>query len=376
MQRRRFTPRSARTATRFLIVAVLAVIAAAGATIAVAQATKPGITLQISPASQSVTRGQSATYTVTATSTGGFTGSVALTVSGLPNSATATFSSPSVTLTASQGTATSTMTVSTTSSTSVSSFTLTVTGTSGKVNGSVQAGLTVNYPVSGSITMSATPGSVTMAPGATAVYSISLTHPNVPSVAFAVSGGLPSHTTAIYSPNPTTGISSSLQITSATNTPVGTYTLYLVASGNDSSGTPRYAYASVQLVISSGGKPFTISGNLSGLLAPGVSLPLDLTLTNENNQTVSISNLTVTVQIVTAPAATVTHQCSPADYAVTQYNGPYPLAVPANGHASLSSLGVVSGTFPQVKMIDTATNQDGCKGATLTLAYSGSGQGS
>jgi len=28
----------------------------------------------------------------------------------------------------------------------VSSYTLTVTGTSGKVNGSVQAGLTVNYP--------------------------------------------------------------------------------------------------------------------------------------------------------------------------------------------------------------------------------------
>jgi len=163
MQRRRFVPRSARTATRFLFVALLALIAAAGATIAVAQATKPGITLQISPASQSVTRGQQATYTVTTTSTGGFTGSVALTVSGLPNSATATFSSPSVTLTSS-GSATSTMTVSTTSSTSVSSFILTVTGTSGKVNGSVQAGLTVNYPASGSITMSATPGSVTRLP--------------------------------------------------------------------------------------------------------------------------------------------------------------------------------------------------------------------
>src|SRR6266550_2815930 len=171
MQRRRFVPRSARTATRFLIVAVLAVIAAAGATIAVAQATKPGITLQISPASQSVTRGQSATYTVTATSTGGFTGSVALTVSGLPNSASATFSPTSVTLTSS-GSATSTMTVATTSSTSVSSFTLTVTGTSGKVSGSVQAGLTVNFPLSGSISMSATPGSVSMAPGATAVYTL------------------------------------------------------------------------------------------------------------------------------------------------------------------------------------------------------------
>jgi len=27
-------------------------------------------------------------------------------------------------------------------------------------------------------------------------------------------------------------------------------------------------------------------------------------------------------------------------------------------------------------MLDTASNQDGCKSATVTLAYSGSGQGS
>jgi hypothetical protein len=376
MQRRRFAPRSARTVTRFLVVAVLALIAAAGATIAVAQATKPGITLQISPASQSVTRGQQATYTVTTTSTGGFTGSVALTVSGLPNSSSAVFAPASVTL-GSGGNATSTMTVSTTSSTSVSSFTLTVTGTSGKVNGSVQAGLTVNYPASGSITMSATPGSVTMAPAATAVYSIALTRTSLTNaVTFTVSGGLPSHATATYSPSSTTGNSSSLQITTLANTPEGTYTLYLVASGNDSAGTTRYAYASVQLVIATGGKPFAISGNLTGLLAPGVSLPLDLTLTNPNNQTISISNLTVTVQSVAKVPPTRVGSCSTADYVVTQYSGPYPLAVPAHGSATLSSLGVAAELQPHVKMIDTATNQDGCKSATLTLAYSGSGQGS
>jgi hypothetical protein len=375
MHRRRFAPRSARTVTRFLFVAVLALIAAAGATIAVAQATKPGITLQISPASQSVTRGQQATYTVTTTSTGGFTGSVALTVSGLPNSSSAVFAPASVTL-GSGGNATSTMTVSTTSSTSVSSFTLTVTGTSGKVNGSVQAGLTVNYPASGSITMSATPGSVTMAPAATAVYAIALTRTSLTNpVTFTVSGGLPSHATATYSPSSTTGNSSSLQITTLANTPEGTYTLYLVASGNDSAGTTRYAYASVQLVIATGGKPFAIAGNLTGLLAPGVSLPLDLTLTNPNNQTISISNLTVTVQSVAKVPPTRVGSCSTADYVVTQYSGPYPLAVPAHGNASLSSL-VASTKFPQVTMIDTASNQDGCKGATLTLAYSGSGQGS
>ena len=375
MQRRRFAPRSARTASRVLIVVVLAVIAAAGATIAVAQSTKPGITLQSSPASQSVTRGQAATYTVTATSTGGFTGSVALTVSGLPNSSSAVFLPASVTLT-SGGTATSAMTVSTTSSTSVSSFTLTVTGTSGKVNGSVQAGLTVNYPLSGSISMSATPGSVTMAPGATAVYSLTLTRTNVAgAVTFAVNDGLPSHTTPTYSPNPTTANSSALQIGSAANTPEGTYTVHLVASGKDSNDVTRYAYATVQLEIFNGGKPFTISGNLSDSLAPGVGLPLNLTLANPNNKPLAISNLTVTIQSV-AKAPTAVGPCSVADYAVAQYSGPYPLSVPAHGSASLSSLGVGTQLRPQVRMIDTPTNQDGCKSATLTLAYSGSGQGS
>ena len=375
MSRRRFAPRSARTATRFLFVAVLALIAAAGATIAVAQATKPGITLQIAPASQSVTRGQSASYTVTATSTGGFAGSVALTVSGLPNSATATFSSPSVTLT-SNSSATSTMTVATTSNTSVSSYTLTVTGTSGKTSGSVQAGLTVNYPLSGSISMSAAPGSVSMAPGATAVYTIALSRTNLSgAVTLAVNDGLPSHASATYSPSPTTGNSSTLQIVSQSNTPEGSYTMHLVASGKDSNNTTQYAYATVQLDISKVGKAFSISGNLSGQLAPGVSQPLNLMLTNPNNQAIAISNLTVTAQSV-VKAPTAVGPCTIADYAVIQYSGPYPLSVPANGSASLSTLGVASDKFPHVRMIDTATNQDGCKGATLSLAYSGSGQGS
>jgi hypothetical protein len=352
----------------------MALLAAGGATLAAAQSTKPVITLQISPASQSVTRGQSAAYTVTTTSTGGFTGAVALTVSGLPSGASAAFAPASVTLT-SNGTANSTMTVSRTSSTSVNSYTLTVTGTSGKVNGSVTAGLTVNYPLSGAISMSATPGSVTMAPGATAVYTIALTRTNLPgSVTFTVADGIPGHATAAYSPNPTTGNSSALQIVSAANTPEGTYTMHLVASGKDANNVTQYAYASVQLDISTGGRPFTISGSVTGL-APGVARPLDLTLANPNNKALAISNLTVTVQSVTR-VTSATLPCSTADYAVTQYSGPYPLSVPANGSASLSSLGVAPALRPQVKMIDTATNQDGCKGATLTLAYSGSGQGS
>jgi hypothetical protein len=105
---------------------------------------------------------------------------------------------------------------------------------------------------------------------------------------------------------------------------------------------------------------------------------LNLTLSNPNKKSLSVTNLTVTVQSVTRTSAAMAHNlpCTSADYAVTQYSGPYPMTVPGSGSASLSGLGVASSAWPKVAMLNSTTNQDGCKGATLTLAYSGSGQGS
>jgi hypothetical protein len=216
-----------------------------------------------------------------------------------------------------------------------------------------------------------------MSAGSTAAYTVQLTRTNLTGpVTFAVYGGLPSGASATFAPNPTTGNSSTLQVSTTANTADGTYTLYLAGSGQDSSGTTRYAYASVQLAINTTSSPFTISGSLSGL-APGVTVPLNLTVSNPNKKTLSVTNLTVTVQSVARTSYAVSHSqpCSTSDYTVTQFTGPYPLTVPANGSASLSDLGVPSSAWPKVTLIDRPVNQDGCKGATLALAYSGSGQG-
>ncbi len=364
-------------AIRFLVAGLCLLLAVAGLSYA-AQPPKPGLTLGITPTSQSVTRGQLATYTVSVTSTGGFTGTVSLSVSGLPTGASSAFSPAAVNL-SSGSTASSTLTVSTTSTTPTGSVTFTVQGLSGKVSGTISAGLTVNAPVSSSLAMTATPASVTLAPGSTAVFTVQLTRTNLPAaVTFGVVGGLPTGATAIFTPNPTTGNSSTLQITTPATAYDGTYTLYLIASGQSPAGTTQYAYASVQLVLLTSGKPFTISGNLSGALAPGVSRPLDLTLTNPNKKPISVSNLTVTVPSVTRTSYAISHNqpCGPADYKVTQYGGTYPLTVPGSTSASLSGLGIPASAWPQVKMLDTPTNQDGCKGATITLAYAGAGQGS
>ena len=55
-----------------------------------------------------------------------------------------------------------------------------------------------------------------------------------------------------------------------------------------------------------------------------------------------------------------------------QYSGTFPLTVPASSTRSLAQLGVQPAFWPQVSIINRPTDQDGCQGATVTLAYSGS----
>jgi hypothetical protein len=85
-------------------------------------------TLSATPSSQSVNPGGSSSYTVSAGALNGFSGSVSLSVSGLPAGATASFNPTSVAAGAS-----SILTTTTTASTPVGSSTLTITGTSGSL---------------------------------------------------------------------------------------------------------------------------------------------------------------------------------------------------------------------------------------------------
>ncbi len=136
--------------------------------------------------------------------------------------------------------------------------------------------------------------------------------------------------------------------------------------------------------INTKGKNFAISGKLSGLLAPGRTLPFpQLSLTSPNKKSISVTNLIgLPLQGVTRTSFAIIHgqPCTLGDYVVIQYSGPYPLVVPSTPTMSLSALGVASGQWPQIKLINkpgpgAANNQDGCKGATLSLSYSGSAGG-
>jgi beta-glucanase (GH16 family) len=95
--------------------------------------------ISATPGSQTVVPGGTTSYTVTVTPQDGFTGTVALSASGLPSGASASFNPTAI-----SGSGSSTLTVTTASSSPAGSYTLTSTGTSGSLSHSANVMLTVS----------------------------------------------------------------------------------------------------------------------------------------------------------------------------------------------------------------------------------------
>jgi len=188
-------------------------------------------------------------------------------------------------------------------------------------------------------------------------------------------GTLPTGMTASFAPTSVTpGHSSVMTVTTKNNTPSGNYTLTIAG---DSADQPQQT-TTVCLDLSGTGKSFAISGPSFSDIAPGVTLPLDIAIANPNNQPLNVTNLTVTVQSVTKAAGVdPSLSCTAADYVLTQYSGTYPLAVNAGAPAAkLSVLDPVATHLPTIGMNNSSTaDQDGCRGATVVLGFTGAGQG-
>jgi len=97
----------------------------------------PDFSLSVSPPSQSVSRGATATYTVTITPAFGFNGAVTLSLTGQPSGSTVTFSPNPAT-----GTSAS-LTIKTRSTTSRQTYTLSINGVSGSLSHSTSMSLKV-----------------------------------------------------------------------------------------------------------------------------------------------------------------------------------------------------------------------------------------
>ena len=123
----------------------------------------------------------------------------------------------------------------------------------------------------------------------------------------------------------------------------------------------------------SGGAPtgqsanFAISGSPEGTLYPGApARRIPLALSNPNPGAVYITALTVS-------AASENPDCPVAENLLITQSDASPLTpvlVPAGGSVTLPAQGV---TAPSVQLIDLAAiNQNGCKGTTFILRYTGS----
>jgi hypothetical protein len=96
-------------------------------------------TIAASPGSRVISKGSAAKYTVSVTSSGGFSGTVTFSVTGLPGSSSAIFSPSSVI-----GSGSSTLTVSTSAATPSGTYTLTIRGTSGALIHSTTVSLKIH----------------------------------------------------------------------------------------------------------------------------------------------------------------------------------------------------------------------------------------
>jgi hypothetical protein len=119
---------------------------------------------------------------------------------------------------------------------------------------------------------------------------------------------------------------------------------------------------------------FTINADLADPMYPGGSAPLDLTITNPLDTNLGVSRLVVEIDEVDAPNATASHPCEIDDFTIVQLSDYEELIVEPQATATLAELGVPREDWPHVHMLDLDHNQDGCKNATFSLAYSAVGR--
>jgi hypothetical protein len=244
------------------------------------------------------------------------------------------------------------------------------------------------------LSIRATPTHRTVMAGSSADFSLRLgrSHRGAISLSgqtdLSIAGPLPTGAAASFSPRSTAPSQqasrrmTSLSVSTGAETPPGTYLLRVRAHRphRDGATTVRLtvsAPAGVAPEAAEAAPPentvpdaFTISGELPGVLTPGTTTPLDLTLTNREAADISITGLSVELGAVQASRSDAAHPCDAGDFAIEQFSGGT-FSLAASSTASLGELGFSAAQLPTVSMLDLPLNQDGCKQASLTFAYTG-----
>ncbi|MGQ0846190.1 MAG: hypothetical protein ACT4QF_18870 [Sporichthyaceae bacterium] len=115
---------------------------------------------------------------------------------------------------------------------------------------------------------------------------------------------------------------------------------------------------------------FQIQGSLSQPLGIGSTLPLNLRIVNPNEDPLRLVDLTVEIDSISAAG------CGRENFEIVQADFDFgdSLIVAGEGSRTLSELGLTTARLPQVRLLNTAANQDPCLGADVDLVYTGAGR--
>jgi hypothetical protein len=320
--------------------------------------------------------GSTTSGTVSVSPLYGFTGTVALSISGLPNGVTAAFSPNPNTG------GYSTLSLSATSAAAQGQYTLTITGTSGGQTVTTTASLLV---APASFTVTGSPSAITVGQGYSAAFNTYVNAVNGFSgnVTFSVSG-LPSGVTGAFSANPTS-YESSLTVTATSSAPVGIYNITITGtSGSLSSSvvvpltvsTPAFSLTGTSPITASqsgsttGSVSISAQNGFTGSVNLSISgLPSGVTASFSSNPTNYFSQYTLTVS-PSAPIGTSTITITGVSGSQTQTTTFLLTVVPAAFILTAPSPGTVLNQGGTATTYVSINGQNGFTG-NITLSASG-----
>ena len=329
--------------------------------------TPPGtFTLSASPASVSVAQGSSGTSTITSVVSQTFDSAVTLTATGAPAGVSVSFS---VNPLPAPGSGSVTMTMAVGTSTATGKYKITVTGTGGGTTATTTVALTVL--VAANFTISASPTSLSVAPGYSGKSTITTAISGSFSSAIALSATvLPIGATGVtVSFNPATiaapgSGTSIMSAAAATTTTPGTYTITVTGAGGGITQT-----ATVTLTVTTGFSVNASPNSLSVALGSSGKSTITTAVSGGFNSSIALSGTFTATSPATNPTTGLTVGFTPATISAPG-SGTSTMAVSvatttATGVYTITVIGTGGGISNQATVTLTVTS-----GASFSISAS------